>query len=138
MRLAAVGLVGLAFATLLAPFALSRGMTDLSLLVTYFVVLLGAISLFIAGQYYKIVPFLVWFHRFGPFIGKKKVPKVSELYSDSIALINGGLLVSGWVGVAAGAYLGVGLLLRMAALVFMAGAVLEAIVVVRIAQRKAT
>jgi hypothetical protein len=138
MRLAAAGLVGLALATLLAPFALTRGLGDLHLLATYFVVLLGAISLFVAGQYYKIVPFLVWFHRFGPFIGKKKVPKVSELYSDSVARINGGLLVSGWVGVAVGTYLGVGLLILVAALVFAAGAALEAIVVVRIAQRKAT
>ncbi len=138
MRLAAVGLLGLALATLLAPFALSRGMKDLALLVTYFVVLLGAISLFIAGQYYKIVPFLVWFHRFGPLIGKKKVPKVSDLYSEPVALLNGGLLAGSWALLAAGTYFGVVSLVRVAALVFAAGAVLEAVVIAQIAQRKAT
>ena len=30
--------------------------------------LLGAIALFIAGHYYKIVPFLIWYHRFGPLV----------------------------------------------------------------------
>jgi len=138
MRLASAGLVGLALALLLAPLSLTRGMTDLHLLTTYFVVLLGAISMFIAGHYYKIVPFLVWYHRFGPLIGKQKVPKVADLYSSAAALTSGALLVSGWAGVAAGTYVGVSFLVRASALVFTAGAVLEAIVIARIAQRKAT
>ena len=136
MRLAAAGLVGLAIAVVLAPFALTRGMSDLRLLTTYFVVLLGAISLFVAGHYYKIVPFLVWNHRFGPLLGKRKVPMVAELYSEKVALANVALLVSGLVGLAIGTYVGSELLARIAATVFAAGALLEVIVIARVAQRK--
>jgi hypothetical protein len=136
MRLAAAGLIGLALALLIAPFALSRGLADFRLLTAYFVVVLGAISLFVAGHYYKIVPFLVWYHRFGPLVGTRKVPKVADLYSAPIAHVNGALLVLGWAGLAIGVYAGLATLVRVAALVFAAGATLEAVVMARIAQRR--
>ena len=34
----------------------------------------------INGHLYKIVPFLVWFHRFSPLVGKQKVPMLHEMY----------------------------------------------------------
>lgn len=137
MRLAAVGLAGLAIATAIAPFALTRGLSNLHLLATYFIVLLGAISLFVAGHYYKIVPFIVWYHRFGPLVGKRKVPKVAELYSEATARINAALLVGGWIGLAAATYAGSAAIVRASALVFTAGALLESFVIARIAQRRA-
>lgn len=136
MRLAASGLVGLAIAVVLAPFALTRGMSDLHLLTTYFVVLLGAIALFVAGHYYKIVPFLVWNHRFGPLLGKQKVPRVAELFSEKVALADVALLVSGLGGLAIATYVGSEVLARVAAIVFAAGALLEVIVIARVAQRR--
>ncbi|MCB4773779.1 MAG: hypothetical protein LGB71_00535, partial [Sulfurovum sp.] len=36
---------------------------------------------------YKIVPFLVWFERFAPFVGKKKVPMLHEMYSKEGASV---------------------------------------------------
>lgn len=136
MSLAAAGLVGLAIAVALAPFALTRGTSDLRLLTTYFTVLLGAISLFVAGHYYKIVPFLVWNHRYGPMLGKRKVPKVAELYSEKIAFADAALLVSGLAGLAIGVVLGSEIVARAAAVVFAAGALLEVVVIARVAQRK--
>ena len=136
MRLAASGLIGLGVGALLAPFALLRGMSDLHLLTTYFVVLLGAVTLFIAGHYYKIVPFLVWNHRYGPLLGKCKVPKVAELFSERVALIDAALLVSGVVGVAVATFIGSEALARVAAIVFAAGAWLQVIVILRVALRK--
>lgn len=136
MRLAGAGVIGLSIAVVLAPFALTRGMSDLRLLTTYFVVLLGAVSLFVAGHYYKIVPFLVWNHRYGPLLGKKKVPKVAELFSERVALVDAVLLVSGVVGLAIGTYVGSELLARVAAIVFAAGALIEVIVIARVAQRR--
>jgi hypothetical protein len=44
-------------------------------------ILLGFISSFITGHLYKIVPFLVWFERFAPLVGKEKVPMLHEMYS---------------------------------------------------------
>jgi len=43
--------------------------------------LLGFVSSFITGHLYKIVPFLVWFERFAPLVGKRKVPMLHEMYS---------------------------------------------------------
>jgi len=45
--------------------------------------LLGFVSSFITGHLYKIVPFLVWFERFAPLVGKEKVPMLHEMYSKS-------------------------------------------------------
>jgi len=49
--------------------------------------LLGFISSFITGHLYKIVPFLVWFERFAPLVGKEKVPMLHEMYSKEGANI---------------------------------------------------
>lgn len=136
MRLAAAGLLGLLAAVAIAPFAFSRGLADLRLLTTYFVVVLGAISLFVAGHYYKIVPFLVWYHRFGPLVGTRKVPKVSELYSERAALAGGIALVAGYVGLVSGTYLGSMMLARSAAVAFAIGVLVEVFVVAGIARRR--
>lgn len=136
MKLAAAGLGGLALALLIAPFALSRGLADPRLLATYHLALLGAVSMFVAGHYYKIVPFLVWYHRFGPLAGLKKIPLVTELYSMRIASVNASILIAGWLGVVAGTYFGWAPVIRVAALVFALGAVIEAVVVAQISQRK--
>ena len=42
--------------------------------------MLGFIGFLINGHLYKIVPFLVWFERFAPLVGKKKVPMLHEMY----------------------------------------------------------
>jgi len=43
--------------------------------------LLGFVASMITGHLYKIVPFLVWFERFAPLVGKQKVPMLHEMYS---------------------------------------------------------
>lgn len=138
MRLAAAGMLGLLAAILIAPFALSRGLTDLHLLVTYFWVLLGAISLFVAGHYYKIVPFLIWYHRFGPLVGTRKVPNVAELYSQRVANVDAVLLVVGYVGLAVSMFFGSVVAARLFAFVFAAGALVEMFSMIRISRRRAS
>ena len=138
MRLAAAGIIGLVAAMVIAPIAFSRGLADIRLLTLYFWVLLGAISLFIAGHYYKIVPFLIWYHRFGPLIGIRKVPKVAELFSQRAALIDGLLLVTGYAGIAVAIFLRSAALARAFAVVFAAGALFEVIMIARISRRRPT
>jgi len=63
--------------------------------------MLGFIGFLINGHLYKIVPFLVWFERFSPLVGKEKVPMLHEMYPKqqanmmfwftSIGVILGGL-----------------------------------------------
>ena len=136
MRLAAAGILGLLGAAIVGPIALARGMGDLHLLVMYFVVLLGAITVFIAGHYYKIVPFLIWYHRFGPLVGVRDVPKVSELFSQTAARVDTVLLVGGWLGLVWSTQAGSVELARISALVFAAGVGLEAVIVAQIARRR--
>ena len=39
----------------------------------------GFLSFLIIGHLYKIIPFLVWYERFSPFVGKKKVPMLADM-----------------------------------------------------------
>lgn len=136
MRLAAAGMIGLALAAALAPLALARGLADLRLVTTYFVVLLGALTLFVAGHHYKIVPFIVWNHRYGPLVGTRKVPKVGELFSEKVANADAALLVTGVAGLALAAFVGSPGLARAAAAVLAAGALLQVAVIARVALRR--
>lgn len=136
MRLAGAGLLGLLVATAVAPVAFTRGLADMHLLVTYFWLVLGALSLFVAGHYYKIVPFLVWYHRFGPLVGTRKVPKVAELFSQRAATLDALLLVSGYAGVAVALFARSIALARLFGLIFAVGVVIEAVAMARIARRR--
>ena len=39
----------------------------------------GFISFLVTGHIYKIIPFLVWFERFSPLVGKQKVPMLADM-----------------------------------------------------------
>jgi len=49
------------------------------LLTIGWIVFLGYITFVISGHLYKIVPFLVWYERFSPLIGKQKVPMLADM-----------------------------------------------------------
>ena len=101
MRLAGGALVLLALALLAGAVSLGSARPDARLLTAYGVLLVpGALGLFVAGHYYKILPFLTWFHRFGPMASEREVPRVAELFDHRLARIAGGLLVGG-IGVTA-------------------------------------
>jgi uncharacterized protein YcfJ len=44
--------------------------------------MLGFFSYLINGHLYKIVPFLVWFERYSPLVGKQKVPMLGDMLPD--------------------------------------------------------
>ncbi len=46
----------------------------------------GVVGFAILGMLYKIVPFLVWFHRYSAEIGRTKVPAMAELYSERLQM----------------------------------------------------
>jgi hypothetical protein len=137
LRLALGGLVGLGAAPHVAPIALHGGLANLRQLVAYVLLaLVGAISTFIAGHYYKIVPFLVWYHRFGPLVGERKVPKVAELFSARVAGATVLLSILGTCGMLAGIALESPAVLRGGALAFGAAVIVEAAQMVMIARRR--
>jgi hypothetical protein len=98
-------------------------------------VLFGWGGLIIHGMLTRIVPFLVWFHRFSVRVGKERVPAMRELLPDRYARVGLGVhlttLALGVVGVAAGLdllarALGLGVALTGVALLVTIGRVLRA------------
>jgi hypothetical protein len=45
----------------------------------------GFFAFIIIAHLYKIIPFLVWFHRFSPYIGERDVPMLQEMYDEKRA-----------------------------------------------------
>lgn len=134
MRLAAGALAILAAGLLLAGVAVftpgsSRSST------AYVVVIVLGISLFIAAHYYKIVPFLVWYHRFGPLAGRQSVPRVNQLYSARAATVAGTLLVLGTATLSAAVIVGNAAAARGGAMLLAAGVGVEAVQMSALARR---
>ncbi len=76
------------------------------ILIYGFTVLFGCITLLIIGMMYKIVPFLVWFHKYSDKVGKEKVPLLKDMFSERLGNIQFWLLNIGVPAVMAGLYLG--------------------------------
>lgn len=55
------------------------------LVVFGFIVFFGVITPLIVGHLYKIIPFLVWFERFSPLVGKQKVPMLVDMVPERSA-----------------------------------------------------
>src|SRR5690606_19465824 len=123
LRLAAFAFLGFISAVAIAPFVLTLGFSAPRAATAYAVsLILGGFSLFVAGHYYKIVPFLVWLHRFGPLVGKRPVPRVADLYSTRLAAVAVTLLAGGSAGLTLSTLLGAVEAARPSALAFAVGA----------------
>lgn len=124
LRLAASAMGLLSVALVLAgPVVL--GAASPRLATAYVLVLVLGISLFVAAHYYKIVPFLVWYHRFGPLAGKRPVPRVSDLYSARTATAASALLVAGVVTLTGAVAFGIPTAVRIGAVVLTVGVLVE-------------
>lgn len=108
----------------------ARAIGGTALVAAYGVAVLGGFTLFVAGHYYKILPFLLWNHRFAPLAGKRTLPKINELYSPRVAntaasaciaglatLLLGALLHAAWLATAGAAVAGIGMLIEAAQLI---------------------
>ncbi len=66
-------------------YILSGGSLNNLLYSSMWLLFTGFFAFLINGHLYKIIPFLVWFHRFSPLVGKKKVPMLNEMYPKEMA-----------------------------------------------------
>jgi hypothetical protein len=82
----------------------------------------GWLTLAIMGQYYKILPFLVWHHRYSPLLGRAPVPLLRDLYNERRARAAFVLYIAGLVAVVGALLAGSGVALRLAGLLALAGA----------------
>lgn len=97
-------LLGCAAAALLvAGFALGIGPGRSLWVATGWLVIAGLAETAIQGLFYKIATFLVWLHRYAPQAGRKRVPRLEDLYQRRLAVV-------GW------AYWTVGLALSVVAI----------------------
>ena len=89
--------------------------------------LAGWFGFAIVGKSYKILPFLIWLHRFSGVAGKQKVPLLSELVDQRLAWSSFGLLVVGFAGVLAGLLLADATVVRAGGALYAGGALMFAI-----------
>ncbi|MDT8337560.1 MAG: hypothetical protein RQ763_00025 [Sulfurimonas sp.] len=92
------------------------------LLASAWMMFFGFFAFVITGHMYKIIPFLVWFERFSPLVGKQKVPMLADMLptkSASAQLLFGAL---GVIVIAAAILLQEGVLLKAGASFLLMGA----------------
>ena len=131
MRLAAAALTLLGVALVMsAPVVFS--IANARIATAYVAAVLLAITLFVAAHYYKIVPFLVWYHRYGPLAGSRPVPRVNELYSGRFAKLAAGLLTAGAALLLASIAAGAAALAQAAAMLFIGGVAVESVQMIRL------
>lgn len=137
MALVAGALLLLGAAAAAGWVATGRGTADPRLLTAYGLLLVpGGLGLFVAGHYYRIVPFLTWFHRFGPVAADRDVPRVGDLFASGPARAAGAMMTAGVAAAAAAAAAGEAAALRIGAVVFAAGTGIMAGQMARIATRR--
>jgi hypothetical protein len=122
-------------ATVLAKFFLLSGII-LAPLVYYYsesfsshyapviLLLFGFVGLYILGMMHKIVPFLEWYNKYSPKIGKEKVPLTKDMINES--LINPALYLwtGGTIAIALGSWFSEVLVVRFGALAMLFSTVL--------------
>lgn len=89
--------------------------------------LFGVLGFAILGMLYKILPFLIWFHRYGPLVGRARVPSLAEMLSQRIQVAGYYCHLLGVLIAAAASVLGHTRCARMAAAFIAVSVVLFAI-----------
>lgn len=134
MRLSAMALGGLGLAVPLALVTVA-GLASPRVQVAYVALVLMSVCAFVVAHYFKIVPFLVWNHRFGPLAGTRPLPRVADLYSARGALLAVALFATGTIVFVTAVALGWGAGARVGASTFAAAALVTAGQMLAISQR---
>lgn len=71
-----------------------------AILLSFWFLTAGFLGFLITAHLYKIVPFLVWFERYAPYIDEREVPMLHQLLSARLANVQWGLGVIGLVVIA--------------------------------------
>lgn len=99
LKFSAVSFVMLGISTLLGfsfLFFEYENYTNLTLIYG-FMIIVAYISTLIVGQMYKIVPFLVWYHKYSGKVGIEKVPMLKDMFNEKLADYNLYLMLAGIV-----------------------------------------
>ncbi len=100
---------------------------ELNLILLYgFMSLIGFFSILTVGQLYKILPFLVWYHKFSSKVGKEPVPLLKEMFNEKLAKIEMYFLVAGFTGGAIGIALYIDTLMLISFILMLTGTLIFA------------
>ena len=134
MRFAAIALGFLVVAALLGATVLARGVMHPRLATAYVAVgLLGGIVLYVVGFFYKIVPLLAWTVRYRDQMGKGTAPTIAETFSARIAHVQLAVMTLGVTLLGAGVGAGSAHVARCGGVFFLAGVLLFASQIGRVA-----
>lgn len=122
---AAAGIALVAAGTVAGAVQTLSGLGSARLGLTYVMAVILGLSVFVAGHYYKIIPFLVFYHRWGPRVGRGPVPLVADLYSAGVARLAGTALSGGTAALVVGVFAGSDALIRFGAAGFLLGSVTQ-------------
>jgi len=67
-------------------------------LVYGYMIIFGYISMLIVGQMYKIVPFLVWYHKYSSKVGLEPVPMLKDMFNEKFAYVEFYLMLTAVFG----------------------------------------
>ncbi|MFA3781492.1 cbb3-type cytochrome c oxidase subunit I [Melioribacteraceae bacterium 4301-Me] len=73
-----------------------QSIINLTLIYGY-IIIFGYLSMLIVGQMYKIVPFLVWYHKYSSKVGFENVPMLKDMFNEKIALIEFYFMMTGLI-----------------------------------------
>lgn len=101
-----------------------------SLMMGFWLLTAGFLGFLISGHLYKIVPFLVWFERFAPYVDEREVPMLHQLLPQEWATVQWGFALAGVIVCAAAIGFGNTLWLHIGAVfMILSGIVLTGIVI---------
>ncbi|HEX6574671.1 MAG TPA: hypothetical protein VF042_06830, partial [Gemmatimonadaceae bacterium] len=127
-------LISLGASAILGPVLLAKGPTHGRLATAYIALgLLGGITMYVVGLYYKIVPLLAWTTRYGSRMGKEKLPAVTDMYSARVAWLQLGSMFLAVTLLFAGIAAASPHVARCGAVLFLGGVLLFAGQIARIA-----
>ncbi|HAB52751.1 MAG: hypothetical protein A2315_08080 [Ignavibacteria bacterium RIFOXYB2_FULL_35_12] len=74
-----------------------QNIINLTLIYGYMIIF-GYLSMLIIGQMYKIVPFLVWYHKYSSKVGLEKVPMLKDMFNEKLAQYGFYLMIAAIIG----------------------------------------
>lgn len=106
------------------------------LMAAYGVVSLGGwITLSILGWFFKIMPFLAWYHRYSALVGKKKVPLVKDIYDERLGWVSFGCFHASIIILALSLLAGQGLGVQLGGAIGAAGALAVVLMLTQVLRR---
>jgi hypothetical protein len=127
LRYAGHGLFWLALSSALLIYGAFAGLKPAHAVGALYGLAIGWVGHLIIGHLFKIIPFLIWTHRYADKAGKEPIPMLTDLYNQKRALALRFVLSGGCLGVVAGLWAGWLWLAQAGALVSLIGSICTAV-----------